>query len=55
MNNYPFSGEAKRLAFLTATVFLEENGWHFNGSDAEAILQTLALAAGELDEAGFAA
>lgn len=40
---------------MLGVAFLERNGWQFHGSEAEAVLNTLALAAGELDEAGFAA
>ena len=52
--NHPFLNGNKRIAFLTATVFLEANGWQFSGNEAEAVLNILALAAGELDQAGFA-
>ena len=55
VKNHPFLDGNKRIAFLTATVFLEANGWRFSGTEAEAVLNTLALAAGELDESGFAA
>lgn len=53
--NHPFLDGNKRIAFLTATTFLEVNGYLFTGPEVEAVLRTLALAAGELDEAGFAA
>jgi death-on-curing protein len=52
--NHPFLDGNKRIAFLTSTLFLEANGWQFSGNEAEAVLNTLALAAGECDEAGFA-
>lgn len=55
VKNHPFLDGNKRIAFLTATVFLEANGLRFNGSEADAVLNTLALAASELSEAGFAA
>tara|TARA_B110000483_G_C17889813_1_gene425049 strand:+ start:48 stop:227 length:180 start_codon:yes stop_codon:yes gene_type:complete len=45
----------KRIAFLTSTLFLEANGWQFSGNEAEAVLNSFALAASELNEAGFAA
>lgn len=54
VKDHPFLDGNKRVAFLTAAVFLEANGWVFSGSEAEAVLNTLALAAGELDVAGFA-
>ncbi|MCF3650214.1 type II toxin-antitoxin system death-on-curing family toxin [Synoicihabitans lomoniglobus] len=53
--NHPFFDGNKRIAFLAAVTFLEVNGRRFKGSEVEAILNTLALAAGELDEKGFAA
>ena len=40
---------------MAAALFLEVNGWVFNPPEEEAVLQTLALAAGELDADGFAA
>lgn len=53
--NHPFFDGNKRIAFLAASTFLEVNGWEFHGTEADAVIKTLALAAGELDEAGFAA
>ena len=55
VKNHPFLDGNMRIAFLTATVFLEANAQRFTGDQAEAVMHTLALAAGELDEAGFAA
>ncbi len=52
--NHPFFDGNKRIAFLSAVTFLEANGHTFTGSEVDAVLKTLALAAGELDEAGFA-
>jgi death-on-curing protein len=43
-----------RLALTLAGVFLELNGWRLTASAAEAASVTLALAAGELDEGGYA-
>lgn len=53
--NHPFFDGNKRAAFLAAVTFLESNGHAFRGSEVDAVLKTLALAAGELDEAGYAA
>ncbi len=53
--NHPFFDGNKRIAFLAATAFLEINGTKFQGAESDALIHTLALAAGELDEAGFAA
>jgi prophage maintenance system killer protein len=35
--------------------FLERNGLTFHATEADAVIQTLALAAGEIDEAAYAA
>ena len=55
VRNHPFLDGNKRIGFATAVVFLELNGVEFTATEVDAVLQTLALAAGELDEAGFAA
>lgn len=52
--NHPFFDGNKRIAFLAAATFLESNGYAFHGSEVDAVLKTLALAAGELDEVGYA-
>jgi death-on-curing protein len=44
----------KRTGFLAAYVFLDLNGWELMASEAEAVAAALALAASEMDEAGFA-
>jgi death-on-curing protein len=53
--NHPFVDGNKRTAFVMAAAFLEINGWRFTADEADAVIQTLALAAGELAEAGYAA
>lgn len=55
IRNYPFLDGNKRIGFAAAILFLELNGKRFTASEAEAALKTLALAARELDEAGYAA
>lgn len=55
VRNHPFLDGNKRVGFTTAVLFLELNGGRFAAAEAEATLQTLALAARELDEAGYAA
>jgi death on curing protein len=55
IRNHPFVDGNKRIGFITAAVFLEANGYRFAGSEAEVVVQTLALAASEIDEAEFAA
>ncbi len=53
--NHPFVDGNKRAAFLAAGVFLRLNGSGLNASQAEATVAMFTLAAGELDEAAFAA
>jgi death-on-curing protein len=52
--NHPFLDGNKRIAFTTVVLFLDLNGWEFTAGEADAVMQTLALAGGELDEAGYA-
>ena len=53
VNNHPFIDGNKRIGFAAATVFLEINGCRFQAAEADATIQTLALAAGALDEVGY--
>jgi death-on-curing protein len=55
IKNHPFVDGNKRTGFTIAVMFLEINGLTFGASEADATIQTLALAAGELSEAGYAA
>lgn len=52
--NHPFIDGNKRIAFITAVLFLELNGWMFEAGEVDATVQTLALAAGEVSEEGYA-
>lgn len=54
IKNHPFIDGNKRVAFLTALIFLELNGYKFQASEADAAVRTLALAAGELTESAYA-
>ncbi len=54
VKNHPFIDGNKRTGFTIAVTFLELNGERFGASEVDATIQTLALAAGELDEAGYA-
>jgi len=54
IRNHPFVDGNKRTGFLAAYVFLDLNGWELMASEAEAAAAVLALAASEMDEAGFA-
>ncbi len=53
--NHRFIDGNKRTGFVLAVAFLERNGIPFSATEAESVIQTLALAAGELGEAGYAA
>ena len=52
--NHPFVDGNKRAAFLATGLFLHLNGYRLRVSQAEATLNMLAVAAGEMDVAGFA-
>jgi death-on-curing protein len=54
VRNHPFADGNKRIGLATAALFLELNGYRFMASEADATVQTLAMAAHELDEAGYA-
>ncbi|MSP01021.1 MAG: type II toxin-antitoxin system death-on-curing family toxin [Acetobacteraceae bacterium] len=51
--NHPFVDGNKRTAYVALETFLALNGWLFPVSDAEAVVMTLALAAGEIGDAEF--
>lgn len=53
--NHPFIDGNKRTAFVCVELFLELNGHTLAASDADCVTTMLAVAAGELDEAAFAA
>jgi len=53
--NHPFVDGNKRTAFVAVELFLALNGWTLTASDADCVMTMLSLAAGELDEATFAA
>ena len=55
VKNHPFIDGNKRSGFLAATLFLESNGIRFNGDEHDAVIQTLALAAGESTLQDFSA
>ena len=55
VKNHPFIDGNKRTGFMLGAGFLERNGYEFHASEAEAVVRTLALAAGELSEAEFTA
>lgn len=53
--NHPFLDGNKRTGFLLAATFLELNGMTFTASEESVVASTVALAAGEMKEAGYAA
>lgn len=55
VRNHPFVDGNKRTGFAIGIVFLELNGFTFYSPEQDATRAVLALAAGELDEAGYAA
>lgn len=55
VKNHPFVDGNKRIGFGCAALFLQVNGARFTATEVDSVLRTLALAAGELDEAGYAA
>jgi len=55
VQNHPFIDGNKRTGFVVGILFLEMNGFAFTASEAEAAQAVLGLAAGSIDEIGFAA
>jgi death on curing protein len=54
VKNHPFIDGNKRTGFVVEVLFLELNGFDFTASEAEAAQAVLELAAGTIDETGFA-
>ncbi len=55
VRNHPFVVGNKRTGFVVGILFLELNGYGFTASEEDATQAILALAAGTLDEPGYAA
>jgi death on curing protein len=55
VKNHPVIDGNKRTGLATAVLFLELNRQRFQASEADSVIQTLALAAGAIDEATDAA
>jgi death-on-curing protein len=53
ISNPPFVDGNKRTGFVAAYAFLYLNGWELMAAEAEVVATVLALAAREMDEAGF--
>ena len=55
VRNHPFIDGNKRTGFVVGVLFLELNGYRFTASEEDAAQTVLGLAAGTLDEQGYAA
>ena len=55
VHNHPFVDGNKRTGFTVGVVFLELNGFEVKAREEDVIQAVLALAAGDLDEAGYSA
>jgi death on curing protein len=55
VRNHPFVDGNKRTGFVIGILFLELNGYRFGASEEAAAQAVLDLAAGKLDERGYAA
>ena len=55
VRNHPFIDGNKRTGFVVGILFLELNGYRLSANEADAAQAVFALAAGTLDEAGYAA
>lgn len=53
VKNHPFIDGNKRIGFMAAYTFLGLNGFRLNAPEEEAVVYTLALAAGELDAEAY--
>ena len=54
IKNHPFVDGNKRAGFMAAYVFLGSNNIEFIAEEADVVQQTFAVAAGELNEGGYA-
>ncbi len=54
VRNHPFIDGNKRTSYVAAELFLLLNGYVMTASDENAVLTTLSLAAGDIDEVAFA-
>ncbi|MCZ6671491.1 MAG: type II toxin-antitoxin system death-on-curing family toxin [Verrucomicrobia bacterium] len=54
LKDHPFVEGNKRISFASAVLFLELNHVKFVATEVDAVLNTLALAAGEFDESAYA-
>ncbi len=55
VKNHPFMDGNKRTGFMMCAGFLERNEFRLDATEVDATMKTLALAAGEIGEAEYAA
>lgn len=55
VRNHPFVDGNERAGFVIGVLFLELNGYRFDATEVDAANAVIALAAGDLDEPGYAA
>jgi death on curing protein len=55
VRNHPFVDGNKRTGFVIGVLFLELHGFDFKASEEDATQAVMALAAGTIDESGYAA
>ena len=55
IRNHPFVDGNKRTGFVVGILFLELNGYRFSATEDDATQAVVHLAAGTLDETGYAA
>ena len=55
LRNHPFIDGNKRTGFVVGILFLELNGYRFTASEEDATQAVVSLAAGSLNESGYAA
>jgi death-on-curing protein len=55
IKNHPFIDGNKRTGFVVAMLMIELNGYRFAADEADAVIRTLALAAGAMTEQAYAA
>lgn len=55
VKNHPFVDGNKRTGFTVAALFIELNGSRFAASEADVVIRTLGLAAGEISESDYTA
>jgi len=54
IKSHPFLDGNKRTGFMLGAGFLERNGFEFHATEADAVMHTVALAAGQLGESAYA-